>query len=241
MRFRLTFVTCAAVLAMVFGFVAPMNAATNPFGAKSPAQILAVATTAMKNAGSVHSVSANSYAGIVQITLSTDSAMTEGLQTQKLGGGTETSRLLGKTLFIYGDKTSYLQDFGVKNTKLANERVLGPSTNKNYTNISYGILLPLLLQQVEGVGALKDLGLYKINGQEAVAIKGSIQSGPGSSSGTQTLYVSTTAPYRPIALTDAGVVSGQKVSSDVLFSNWGEKVAVSKPTKFVTATLQAFP
>ena len=76
---------------------------------------------------------------------------------------------------------------------------------------------------------------------EAVAVKGSIQSGPGASSGTQTLYVSTTAPYRPIALTDAGVVSGQKVSSDVLFSKWGEKVAVEKPTKFVTATSLTFP
>lgn len=226
---------------MVLGFVAPTNAATNPFGAESAAQILAVATTAMKNAGSVHSVSTNSFAGIVQITLSTDSAMTEGLQTQKLGGGTETSRLFGKTLFIYGDKTSYSQDFGVKNTKLANEWVLVPATNKNYANISFGILLPSLLQQVEGVSALKDLGLYKINGQEAVAIKGSIQSGPGGSNGTQTLYVSTTVPYRPIALTDAGVVSGQKVSSDVLFSKWGEKVAVAKPTTFVTATSQTFP
>ncbi len=241
MRLRLPFVTFACLLAMVFGIVVPTSAASIPFGSKSPAQILALATSAMKNAGSVHYVSTDSYAGVVQITLSTDSASSVGQQTQKLGGGTETSRLLGETLYIFGDKTSYAQDFGVKNTKLANEWVLVPATNKNYANIAVGILFPSVLQQVVGVSTLKDAGLYKINGKEAVAIKGSLTSSSGGSSGTQTLYVSTTAPYRPLALSDSGVVSGQKVSSDLLFSKWGEKVAVAKPAKFVTATSATFP
>jgi hypothetical protein len=241
MRLRLSFFTSAAVLVIVFGSVASANAASNPFGAKTPAQILALATSAMKSAGSFHYVSTDAYAGVVQITLSTDSSLTEGVQTQKLGGGTETSRLLGKTLYIFGDKTSYAQDFGVKNTKLANEWVLVPFTNKNYANIAIGILLPSLLQQIMGVSALKDAGVFKINGQEAVAIRGTLASSSGGSGGSQTLYVSTTAPYRPVALTDSGVVSGQKVSSNVLFSKWGEKVTIAKPAKFVTATSVTFP
>lgn len=241
MRLRFPFVMFATVLAMVVGFVVPSNAASNPLSAKSPARILSLATSAMKAAGSVHYVSTDSYGGVVQITLSTDSSMSEGVQTQKLGGGTETSRLLGKTLYIFGDKTSYARDFGVKNTKLANEWVLVPAPNKNYANIAVGILLPSVLQQVAGVSALKDAGLYKINGKEALAIKGSLPSPSGGSGGSQTLYVSTAAPYRPIALSDSGVVSGQKVSSDLLFSKWGEKVAVAKPSKFVTATSVTFP
>src|SRR5665213_3908632 len=126
----------------------------------------------MKSAGSFHYVSSDSYGGVVQITLSTDSSLTKGVQTQKLGGGTETSRFLRSALYVFGDKTSYAQDFGVKNTKLANEWVLVPSTNKNYANIAIGILLPSLLQQIKGVSALKDAGVFKINGQEAVAIRG---------------------------------------------------------------------
>jgi hypothetical protein len=241
MRLRPSLISSAVVLAVVVGSALPSGATSNPFGAKTPSQILSLATSAMRNAGSVHSVAADSYGGVVQITLSTDSAQTEGLQTQKLGGGTETSRLIGTTLFIYGDKTSYAQDFGVKNSKLANEWVLVPATNKNYANIALGILLPSLLQQVEGVSALKNLGLFKINGQEAVAIRGALAPSAGGSGGSQTLYVSTTAPYRPIALTDAGVVSGQKVSSTVLFSKWGEKVAIARPSTFVTATSVTFP
>lgn len=241
MRLRLSFISSVAVLTLVVGLVMPSSAAAHPFGAKSPAQILALATSAMRSAGSVHYVSTDSYGGVVQITLSTDSSLTEGVQTQKLGGGTETSRLLDTTLFILGDKTSYAQDFGVKNSKLANEWVLVPATNKNYANIAVGILLSSVLQQVKGVSALKDLGIFKVNGQEAVAIRGVLSSLAGSSGGSQTLYVSTTAPYRPVALTDSGVVSGKKVSSDVLFSKWGESVAVAKPAKFVTATLVTFP
>jgi hypothetical protein len=229
------------VLTVVFGSIPPSSAATAPFGAKTPAQILALATSAMKSAGSVHYVSADSYGGVVQITLSTDSSLTEGVQTQKLGGGTETSRLFGTKLFIFGDATSYAQDFGVKNSKLANEWVLVPITNKNYANIAVGILLSSVLQQVKGVSTLKNLGVFKIDGQETVGIKGALGPSAGGSGGSQTLYVSTTAPYRPVALTDSGVVSGQKVSSQVLFSKWGEKIVVVKPTKFVTATSVTFP
>jgi hypothetical protein len=241
MRLKLSFVSILAALAVIFGPMSPSSAASNPLATKTPAQILSLAVSAMKSSGSVHYVSSDSYGGVVQITLSTDSSLTKGVQTQKLGGGTETSRLLGSTLFIFGDKTSYAQDFGVKNTKLANQWVLVPSSNKNYANIAVGILLSSVLQQVKGVSALKNLGVFKVDGQETVAIKGSLSSSSGASGGSQTLYVSTTAPNRPVALTDSGVVSGQQVSSDVVFSKWGEKIVIARPTKFVTATSVTFP
>jgi len=241
MRVRPSVVVFAAVSATALGLVVPASASANPLGSKSPAKILALATSALKSAGSFHFTAADSYGGVVQITLSTDSSRSAGVQTQKLGGGTETSRLIGKTLYIFGDKTSYAQDFGVKNATIANEWVLVPTTNKNYANIAVGILLPSVLQQLGGVSALKDLGIRTVKGVQTVAIEGALPASAGGSSGTQTLYVSTTAPYRPVALADAGVVSGQKVSSELLFSKWGEKITVVKPSKFVTATAKSFP
>jgi len=164
LRVRPSLVSILAALAMTLGPVLPSSAASNPFGAKTPARILELAATAMKSSGSVHYVSSDSYGGVVQITLSTDSSLTKGVQTQKLGGGTETSRFLRSALYVFGDKTSYAQDFGVKNTKLANEWVLVPTSNKNYANIAVGILLTSVLQQVKGVSAPKDLGVFKIDG-----------------------------------------------------------------------------
>ena len=57
----------------------------------------------------------------MQITFSTDSSMTGRVQFKKLGGDTKRSRLLDTTPFIFGDKTSHAQDFGVKNSKVVNE------------------------------------------------------------------------------------------------------------------------
>ncbi|HEV3187730.1 MAG TPA: hypothetical protein VGZ04_06745 [Acidimicrobiales bacterium] len=39
----------------------------------------------------------------------------------------------------------------------------------------------------------------------------------------------------------ARVVCGQKASCDVLFSKWGETIAIAKPKKFATATSVSFP
>ncbi|HVA52891.1 MAG TPA: hypothetical protein VNF05_05200 [Acidimicrobiales bacterium] len=151
MRLRLPLVTGAGVLAMVCGLAVPSSAASSPVGTKTAAQILTLTTSAMKRAGSFHYDLADPCGGIVQITLSTESAKSEGTQTQMLGGGSETCRLIGKSLYMYGDKTSNAQDFGVKYSGLANKWALVPATNKNDANLASGILLLSILQQFDGV------------------------------------------------------------------------------------------
>jgi hypothetical protein len=229
---RLSSISLAAVLvATTFVGASAASGAT-----KSAKEILQLSVSAMHAAGSFHYESTASVGGVVAITLSTDSALTYGDQVQRLGGGVETTRLIGKTLYMNADAKAYAADFGVKKTTLANEWVLVPSSNKNYANISSAILVPSVLQQLVDVDDLKEVGVGSVNGQTALKIRGN-----AGASGTETVYVSTTAPYLPIAVAAVGTEDGQKVSDELVFSKWGEKFTVPKPAKFVVATNTTFP
>jgi hypothetical protein len=238
-RFRLIVTGLTVVAVVGFGLVTTASAASS-LSSKSPAAILSLAIQSIKDAGSFHYAQTASVSGSVEVTLSTDSSPSEGTQTQTLDGGTETTRLIGTTLYIKGDKTAYAQDFGVKITTLANEWVLVPKSNKNYVDIATAILTSSVVQQDAGFIPQKDLGLKIVNGKRAVAIEGAVKSS-SVGAGTQTMYVSTAAPYRPIGLAVKGTIDGRKITSDVLFSKWGEKFTVTKPATFVTATAKTFP
>jgi hypothetical protein len=229
---RLSSYSLAAVLATssLVG-VSAASAAT-----KTPAEVLRLSVSAMHAAGSFHYESTASVGGVTAITLSTNSALTDGDQVQKLEGGVETTRLIGTTLYMNADAKAYSADFGVKKTTLANEWVLVPSSNKNYANISSAILVPSVLQQLVDVNHLKEVGVGSVNGQAALEIRGD-----AGASGTETVYVSTAAPYLPIAVAAVSTEEGEKVSDELVFSKWGEKFTVAKPAKFVVATNATFP
>ena len=77
---------------------------------KSPAEVLQLSISAMHAAGSFHYDSTASVKGSVAITLSTDSSLTDGEQVQKLDGSVETTRLIGKTLYMNADAKAYAVD-----------------------------------------------------------------------------------------------------------------------------------
>jgi hypothetical protein len=203
---------------------------------KTPAEILQLSVSAMHTEGSFHYDSTASFGGRVEITLATNSSLTEGDQIQILDGGIETTRLFGKTLYLYANAKAYAADFGVKKTTIADEWVRVPSTNKNYANISSAILVPSVMQQLVDVDHLKEIGAARVNGQSAIEIRGD-----AGASGTETFYVSTTAPYLPIAVEARSTEDGEKVSDELVFSRWGEKFTVPKPSTYVVATNATFP
>jgi hypothetical protein len=173
---------------------------------------------------------------VVALTLSTDSALKYGDQVQTLDGGTETTRLIGKKLYMFANARAYQEDFGVKKPTLANEWVQVPSTNKNYGNIADAILVPSVMQQLVDVGSLKETGEVTVDGKTALALRGD-----AGASGTETVYVSISAPYLPIAVVADATEDGRKITNDLVFSKWGEKFTVKKPSKYVVATKKTFP
>jgi hypothetical protein len=228
---RLTLVVPVVVVAL-----GSWSAGASGASSKTPAEILQLSVSSMHSEGSFHYNSTSSIAGVVALTLSTDSALKYGDQVQTLDGGTETTRLIGKKLYMYANARAYIQDFGVKKPKLANEWVLVPSTNKNYGNIADAILVPSVMQQLVDVGTLKEAGQATVDGQTALALRGN-----AGASGTETVYVSTTAPYLPIAVVADSTEDGRKITNDLVFSKWGEKFTVKTPSKYVVATKRTFP
>ncbi|MGH3733850.1 MAG: hypothetical protein ACRDVC_10870 [Acidimicrobiales bacterium] len=224
------------VLPVVVTTLASWSASAWAASTTSPQQILELSVSAMHSEGSFHYDSSSSIAGVVALTLSTDSALTKGDQTQSLDGGTETTRLIGKKLYLYANAKAYSADFGVKKTTLANEWVLVPSTNKNYGNIAAAILVRSVMQQLVDIGSVKDVGAVTIDGQSALALQGD-----AGQSGTETVYVSTKAPYLPIGVSALAVVNGRKITNELVFSKWGEKFSVKAPSTYVVATNKTFP
>jgi hypothetical protein len=223
------------VLPVVIVALGTWSAGASGASTKTPAEILQLSVSAMHNKGSFHYNSTSSIAGVVALTLSTDSALKYGDQVQSLDGGTETTRLIGKKLYMYANARAYEEDFGVKKPTLANEWVQVPSTNKNYGNIADAILVPSVMQQLVDVGSLKEAGDATIDGKSALALR------DVGSSGTETIYVSSAAPYLPIAVVADATEDGRKITNDLVFSKWGEKFTVKTPSKYVVATKKTFP
>jgi hypothetical protein len=228
---RLTLVLPAVVVAL-----ATWSAGASASPAKTAAEILQLSVGSMRVAGSFHYTSTSSIGGKVALSLSTDSSLKDGVQVQKLDGGTETTLLIGKKLYMKANAKAYAQDFGVKKSTLANKWVLVPTTNKNYANIAEAILVPSVMQELVDIGSVTDSGEVTIDGQSAIALKGN-----AGASGIEYIYVSLKKPYLPLGVSAQATDNGKKLTNELVFSNWGEKFKVKAPTTYVVATKKTFP
>jgi hypothetical protein len=229
---RLTLVLPAVVVALAT-WSAGASAASS---AKTATEILQLSVGSMRVAGSFHYTSTSSIGGKVALSLSTDSSLKDGVQIQKLDGGTETTLLIGKKLYMKANAKAYAQDFGLKKSKLANKWVFIPTTNKNYSNIAEAILAPSVMKELVDIGSLSDAGEVTIGGQSAFALKGN-----AGASGIEYIYVSLKKPYLPLGVSAQATENGKKFTNELVFSKWGEKFTVSAPSHYVVATNKTFP
>lgn len=229
---RLTLIVPVVVVAL-----ATWSAGASASPAKTATEILQLSVGSMRVAGSFHYTSTSSIGGKVALSLSTDSSLNDGVQTQKLDGGTETTILIGKKLYMKANAKAYAQDFGVKKSStLANKWVLIPTTNKNYSNIAEAILVPSVTQELVDIGSITNAGQVTIDGQSAIALKGN-----AGASGTEFIYVSLNKPYLPLGVSAQATENGKKLTNELVFSKWGEKFKVSAPSNYVVATNKTFP
>ncbi len=228
---RLTLVLPAILIAL-----ATWSASASASSAKTAAEILQLSVGSMRVAGSFHYTSTSSIGGKVALSLSTDSSLKDGVQIQKLDGGTETTLVIGKKLYMKANAKAYAQDFGLKKTTLANKWVLVPTTNKNYANIAEAILVPSVMQELVDIGSVTNAGEVTIAGQSAIALKGN-----AGASGIEYIYVSLKKPYLPLGVSAQATQDGKKLTNELVFSKWGEKFKVTAPSSYVVATKKTFP
>jgi hypothetical protein len=212
------------------------SAGASATSAKTATEILQLSVGSMRVAGSFHYTSTSWLGGKVALSLSTDSSLKDGVQTQKLDGGTETTLLIGKKLYMKANEKAYAQDFGVKKSTLADKWVLIPTSNKNYANIAEAILVPSVMQELVDVGSITDAGEVTVGGQSAIALKGN-----AGASGLEYIYVSLKKPYLPLGVSAQATENGKKLTNELVFSKWGEKFKVSAPSTYVVATKKTFP
>ena len=167
--------------------------ATFPLSAASPPRrprrrFFRSACGSMMTEGSFHYNSTASIAGKVALSLSTDSSLTYGNQTQKLDGGTETTRLIGKNLYMYADAKAYAQDFGRRKDHLG-QRV-GPGAldeQELRQHFVDAILVKSVMQQLVDIGSAKGSGHRPpLTARPRLELRGD-----AGASGTETIYVST--------------------------------------------------
>ena len=146
MRRQIPLLALAIGAGLTLGLANLAQAAAQPFGSRTPAQILSLTRIAMERSRSVHVVNRTSLNGSISFALTTDSSTSRGTQTQVFGAGVEKVRLIGSTLFINANSAAFSLDFNVSNSTLTNEWVRVPASNPNYANISAAILLPSLIK-----------------------------------------------------------------------------------------------
>jgi len=241
MRLDKILVSVAAASAMVMGAALPVAASAIPFGAKSPAQILALVASAMTKAGSVRLSGTASFPGLIEETATLDSSVSHSSQTSTGNGIMESDLMIGSTLYKKGNAADYKASYGIANSPLANQWVLVPSSNANYAGMTVGERMTSLIQTTLQMNGPEDLGVVDYRGQKAVLIVGKLPSGSSFPNSLQTVYVSTSAPYLPIGYSIKLTEGAHHGTATALFSKWGESVHVTRPATFVMATAKDLP
>jgi hypothetical protein len=212
---------CLAAFALLAGSAAAAGT--------TPAQLVTASMSAANKQRSVHYVSAGTYGGS-HVTIVGDSAPTRGVQHITFKHGTALGRvtvvMLGRALFIRGDKTALTDYMGFtpqQATQVAGSWVAVSTTAKGYTTIAAAVELRSTISELAMPGTVTQSPPSTRGGTPVVAVHGrATHSGV---TVVETLYVRPTGAPLPVAQ-----VSKQgSNTSTVTFSRWNETVSLATP------------
>jgi len=138
-------------------------------------------------------------------------------------------REVGGDVYFNENSAGLKLQFDVKNPKLANKWIEVTSSNVNFANFEEGILISSVLTEIPPSGSLSTTKVEVIHGEKVIGITGKPNETLGVSTGTETLYVSTTAPFLPVELTVSGTSQGVADKFVVTLTNWGKSFHILKP------------
>ncbi len=211
---------------------------SNGLSGKTPAQVVAIVKAAATAKGSVHWIAENcSLIG----TCVTDVASGTGKQTvTTTSSGKATFVVLPNMAYVQADAT-WLHDamsFTPKSASIYSGQWMSvPSTDvTNYQNLSQGVTLESTLSNILPTGTpATPLAFTKastFDGKSVIGVSGAIASGTGPT-GSQVLYVSTAAPYLPVADVQHETVNGKTGTGTARYSDWGKPISVTAPANAI--------
>jgi hypothetical protein len=197
----------------------------NGIESKTPTEIVAAAKVLADSANSVH-VAGSIQSGGSPITLDLHLLASKGGRGQLSENGLSFELIqIHGTVFIKGSPAFYRHVAGPTAAQLLQGRWLkAPASTGNLASLaSLTDLHQLMDTTLVQHGTLAKGATTTIAGQKVLAITDTSNRG--------TLYVATTGPPYPVAVTKAGTSSGR-----VLFSNWNAPVSVLAPANAIDIT-----
>ena len=195
----------------------------NAMAGDSPNQAVALATAAVRDAGSVHVVTSIQIQGQTA-TYVNDTGSDSGKQVITAGGAQVTAIVVDGTAYVNANQLAMFEMFQSSasvSQQFAGKWLSFPSDDQAHNQISPTLTIGSLLQRITPTGPLTKLARTTVNGQSVIGIRGDL---PGGGSGT--LYISATGS--PLPVEEVGETSGGDTTS--IFSGWGEPVHPTPPS-----------
>jgi hypothetical protein len=223
---------CGTTPALTFPALLPGGG----FTSDSPAAVVTTATSAAAAQGSVRVVAVSGGAG-QRVESVYDVAGDRGRQTIAGTAGSGAISVVGGVAYQRADAT-YLQQSenfpAALATRYAGQWISFRPGQPGFEVVSAGDTLSSALAEVTPGGPLRTIGLGTADGQAVIEVTGSNPAGTGP--GTEVLDVALAAPHLPVkAVQRFSGAGGASVNTET-FSDWGEGVAVSAPSRSVPIT-----
>ena len=227
-RKRHSFPPVLAALCVVIGggaavYVLSQGSNADAVAGASPNEAVALATAAVRDAGSVHVVTSIQMQGQTA-TYVNDTGSDSGKQVITAGGAQVTAIVIDGAAYVNANQLAMSEMF--QSSPSASQEFAGkwlsfPSSDQAYAKIAPTLTLSSLLQAITPTGPLTKLSPSKLNGQSVIGIRGDLPNG-----GSGTLYISSTGSPLPVEEV-SGPSSGETTST---FSGWGEPVHPEPPS-----------
>jgi hypothetical protein len=199
-----------------------------PIATMDARQIVAAMIAAARQEKSCTNTSTSLLSGI-PFRLVTDSSTKAGEQFLSYDGAEMTLRVVKGIVYVYANRGGLSIQFGVKEPQFVGKWIEVTPTFREYSQMEGGVLLASMLAELPPTGTLTTTKELSVHGEQVVAVIGKPNSRSGFSSGKETVYVSTKAPYLPVEVTISGVTTGNVRDFEITFSDWGKVFQIVKP------------
>lgn len=220
---------CIAIVLFSPGVASPRDL---PIAKMDARQIVAAMIAATKQEKSCTNTSTSLLSGI-PFRLVTDSSTKEGEQFLSYDGAEMALRVVKGIVYVYANRGGLSIQFGVKEPHFVHKWIEVTPAFHEYSQMEGGVLLASMLAELPPTGMLTTTRALSVHGEQAVAVIGKPNSRSGFSSGKETVYVSTRAPYLPIEVAISGVTTGNVRDFELTFSDWGKVFKIVKPADAV--------
>jgi hypothetical protein len=224
---------CSDTTAITFPALLPGGA----IASQGPQAVISAADTAAARRGSVH-IQSTSGRGAQETVSSYDVTGNEGSQTISGAGGRAEIRVVGGTAYQRADAAYLEQSEGFPAQAAAAYAGRWISFRPGQTGfdvVSASDTLSSAIAEVLPAGPLHTVAATTVAGQPVFGVAGRVPAAAGGG-GREILYVSVYAPHLPVEAVQQFDTSAGAESDTLVFSHWGERVAVSSPTRAVPIT-----